>query len=169
MARVRRSGRGHPAFAVYAVDPGGKTGTAKGVFTKQATMAATLRGHVVEADEWFGDPILQAQLIVEDYLVWRDEATRNGVQRIELVLERFHLRQMAVELSPVEITAAMRAMLLLSNIDVDVYQEPSDAMTFAPHQRLKTWGLYKYGRGSDHKRDALRHLALRVSVIIDER
>lgn len=157
-------------FGVYTVDPGGKTGTAKGVFLKKQTLVETFRAHTVEADEWLGDPIVQASNIAKDYLNFRELCVLTGISRIDLIVETFRLRQMAVDLSPVEVTAALRANLLgLDLPDLTGYQTASEAKSFATATRLKRWGLYRVGRGSDHKRDALRHLALRVSVIIDER
>jgi hypothetical protein len=157
------------AFGVYTLDPGGKSGTARGVFIPQRTIVSTLRAHTVEAAEWTGDPIIQAANIARDYYAWRRQVYAAGVERIELVIESFKLRQVAVELSPVEVTAALRAYLRVLKLpDVTCYQSASQAMSHAPHQRLKRWGMYSAGRGSDHKRDALRHLALRVSNIIEE-
>lgn len=161
----RKSG----AFGVYTVDPGGKTGTAHGVFLKQQTLVSTLRAHTVEASEWTGDPVIQAANIARDYMAFYKHAKASGIERVELVVEDFKLRQMAVELSPVEVTFALRAYLRVLKLpDVAAYQSAGSAKSFGTAARLKHWRLYAIGRGSDHKRDALRHLALRVSTIIDE-
>jgi hypothetical protein len=158
------------AFGVFTVDPGGKTGAASGVFLPQDTLAATIRAHSVNAYEFEGDSVEQAFRICEHYIDFQERCKESGIDRVELVIEDFNLRQMAVELSTVEVTYALKAFLFDWGItDEPVLQSASAAKSFGTAQRLKHWGLYRLGRGSDHKRDALRHLALRVSVIIDER
>jgi hypothetical protein len=157
------------AFAVYTLDPGGRSGTANGVFIAQKTLVSTMRAHSVEAKEWEGDSVLQAANIARDYHDFYRRAKASRIDRVELVVEEFRLRQMAVELSPVEVTFALKAYLnVLKLPGVTVFQSASQAKSFATSPRLKRWGLYAVGRGSDHKRDATRHLALRVSTIIDE-
>lgn len=154
---------------VYTVDPGGKTGTAKGVYSIQDTLVKTLRLHVAEAGEWEGDPIVQAANIARDYASFKKKNSALGIERIDLIVETFVLRKMAVDLSPVMVTSALRAYCRVLGIgDVTAYQQPGEAKSFGTAARLKRWGLYSVGRGSDHKRDALRHLALRVSVILNE-
>lgn len=159
-------GWGGGALAVYAVDPGGATGAARGVFVLQSTLSETLRAHAVEAREFRGSPVKQGLDIADDFLEWMlsVEASGIGPRRIVLVFEGFNLRQMAVDLSPIEVTTATRTALAIGGWErVPEFQSASQAKTFANAERLKLWGLYAAGRGSDHKRDALRHLALAVS------
>jgi DNA-binding transcriptional LysR family regulator len=151
---------------LYAVDPGGATGAARGLFLPQATVAETLKAHAVEAREFRGDPIEQGWAIARDFLEWMLKLEDAGLspRRIKLVFEGFNLRQMAVDLSPVEVTTAVRTALAGEGwARAPEFQSASQAKSFATGDRLKLWGLYDVGRGSDHKRDALRHLALGVS------
>jgi hypothetical protein len=40
-------------------------------------------------------------------------------------------------------------------------------MTYATNERLRAWGVYPLTVGKEHGRDAIRHLALRASKILD--
>lgn len=162
-------------YAVMAIDPGGVTGVARGVFINQGSLAATLRGHSLDAWEVEGEAPEQAWEIVSEFLDWAREVRSHGVETVDMVLESFQLRQRSADLSPVEVTAGIRTLLIPRAVALEyagprpdvfwdlVYQNPAEAKTFATADRLRQWGLYALGRGSDHKRDALRHLALRVA------
>lgn len=172
-------------FAVFAVDPGGVTGVARGIFESRPTLKETLRvssaGGSVEAWEVEGPSEVQAHEIAEEFLDWSASLMIDGycgAPDISLAFEAFALRQRSVDLAPVEVTWGVRTLLTprssaragtlqdFAGGHTWEYQSPSDAKGFATSARLKTWELYKLGRGSDHKRDALRHLALRVSRIL---
>lgn len=151
------------AFAVYAVDPGGTTGAAWGVFLPQGTLHETLRAHSVEAREFFGSTLNQAFDITEDILARRARWNAAGIRDVIVVFESFKLRTGLADLSSVEVISATQALLIeRAGVTVE-FQGPADAKRFATADRLKRWGLYVVGRGSDHKRDALRHLSLCVS------
>jgi hypothetical protein len=83
-------------------------------------------------------------------------------------IERFQLRQMAVELSPVSITAKIEYGLWLMekwSAEEDgrdmgrgrmiFKQEPSLAKRTLTDDRQRDWGLWEPGK--DHKRDAVKH------------
>lgn len=173
-----------------AVDPGGVSGCARGVFVSGSSLAETLQGHDIEAWTVEGDPEVQAWEIAAEWLDWSADLRLSGVGGLHLVIESFALRQMAVELSPVMVAAGIRTLLIPRAVALGVTggsaskagpvgravatglgwkldeQSPGDAKTFATTARLKEWGMYALGRGGgDHKRDALRHLALRVARI----
>ena len=154
-------------FAVMTVDPGGVTGIAQGVFIPgplgAVTMAGTIRGHRLDTREVHGGSLRQADEIARLWTLFKLDLERAGVKDVVLVIESFALRQRSVELSPVEITWALLGQLKLRDRDRVLFQSPAQAKGFATTARLKTWGLYSFGRGSDHKRDALRHLALAVA------
>lgn len=178
-------------FAVFTVDPGGVSGAACGVFEpagEPVSLAETLRlasrHGEVEAWEVHGPPEVQAWEIAPEIAARVFEWTvERGIayKDIHIVFETFRLRQRNVELAPIAVTAGCMTLLLprseMMSADgwggailggVGVYQqEPADAKNFATGDRLKLWGLYGLGRGGgDHKRDALRHLALRVNKVL---
>jgi hypothetical protein len=162
---ARPKGNKHArAFAVYAVDPGGTTGWARGVFLPQNTLAATLRAHAVVAGECRGSTLDQAFELTNDILEYKDRVRKDGIRDFVIVFEGFQLRTQRVDLSPVEVIAGTRALLATEGVELTDknFQSPSSGKSFGTTPRLKHWGLYAAGRGSPHKRDALRHLALGV-------
>lgn len=170
-------------FAVMALDVGGTTGVARGVFEARETVEETLRGGVgVEAWEETGEPNEQAVVLAQEFLDWAAEKHLGlrgtepiPVQAVILVMESFELRTVHADLSPVEVAWGIKALLTLPVGTHDLggrrwpweEQTPADAKQFGTSDRLKRWGLFVHGRGSDHKRDALRHLALRVAKMIE--
>lgn len=173
-------------FAIQALDVGGTTGVARGVFeareTTRATILAAAECGDVEAWEEVGSPYEQARTLVEDFLEWAAEQHLGlrgtppiPVQAVVLVLESFELRDARANLAPVEVGAGIKTLLALP---VGVHdaggwrwpweeQTPADAKRWDA-ARLKSAGVYRLGRGSDHKRDALRHLCTRVMRMLDE-
>lgn len=97
---------------------------------------------------------------------------------IFLVFEDFQLRQRSAELDPVQITAGFECVMVerpginasglsSANLPALIKQMPSEAMTYATNARLKEWGVYPLTRGKEHGRDAMRHVVLRASKILD--
>lgn len=78
-------------------------------------------------------------------------------------IESFYIRQMSVDLSPVRITAMIRAGVFAEAAReeapeiVVVEQQPAMAKTVATDDHLKKWGLYNFTVGQQHARDADRH------------
>lgn len=157
------------AFALYAVDPGGTSGWARGVFVPQETVVATLKSHNVEAGECRGPTLDQAFQLAASIVEFRARCRASGIRDFKVLFEGFQLRTQNVDLAPVEVIAGTRVVLSVENIFLTKvnFQTPSQGMTYATNDRLKRWGLYDVGRGSPHKRDALRHLALGVSRKLD--
>lgn len=162
-----------------AVDPGGVSGVAQGLFLPQRTLARTLgravgKG-VVGAWTVEGSYQEQALAIVSSWerllFHWTVELSQPSGSAY-LVVESFKVRRMDVQLSPVEVRAGIETLLYVRGSYDGCgtggrEQSPSDAMGFATNARLRDWGLYPFGRGrGDHKRDALRHLALKVNRLI---
>jgi hypothetical protein len=109
-------------------------------------------------------------------------------EHTSLCVEAFRLRTRNVDLDPVMVMCGMLVLLVprsagldgrLSNVAIGGYrgvyaqgvpvhlQEPADAMRFATNARLKEWGVRRgmFGRPiSEHRRDAYRHLCLRLAV-----
>jgi hypothetical protein len=102
-----------------------------------------------------------------------------------LVVEDFHLRPgprgttKREGIYPVRINAAIETALAAWLSDrhtrewlggfewlvQPVYQQAAQAKQFATDARIREWGLWVVG--SDHKRDANRHLALRLAKLAD--
>lgn len=165
-----------PRLYIMAVDPGKRTGLATGVFTLQESVEATLRAYAdrsVRAYEVEGSYEEQAVVLFDSWVIFRRGALRSGARAV-LVMEDFNLRQMAVDLAPVEVRSALRTLIVYEGYPLDEVEDQtaSEAKSYATTPRLQHWGLYSLGRspgGRDHKRDALRHLALRVSRALEGR
>jgi hypothetical protein len=159
-------------FAAMAVDPGGTTGVAEGLFNagradstagllRRAVRKNALRVYHVE-----GDYSYQARVLAR---AWRDfsfyAVAERGIpaEAVVLVFETFALRQRSVDLAPVKVTSGF---VTLAGFE-PIYQEPSEAMTYATNERLKLWGAYPLTVGKEHARDALRHLTLRASKALN--
>lgn len=180
-------------FAVMAFDPGGTTGIAAGLFnaskmsepSTSAVLRRAVRKGAVSVDQ-FGDKLdpdlfaieaAHGQHIFNQWLKFKAEANIAGIAipDIHLVIEDFQLNRATVDLAPVKVTWSALGLLRgeigtwaamsLCPDDVLHFQPPSMAMTYATNDRLKSWGLWEVGK--EHGRDAARHLALRVSKILD--
>ena len=133
----------------------------------------------VETWEVEGSAWEQAWEIASEYLDWSADLVLDGIGSpcVHLVFERFDLRQRSVELSPVAVTAGVETLLMpgssgvVAGFVLDLGfgrgQTPSDAKRFGTSDRLREWGLWSVSRGSEHRRDAARHLALRVARILN--
>lgn len=180
-------------FAVMAFDPGGTTGEAFGFFNAgriaEPSTGAVLRRAVRKRRlvvNQFGDkldPDLLAKEAAHGAYIFRRwveftaEANMAGIAipDIHLVIEDFQLNRAVADLAPVKVTwAALGLLREASGTWASMslrpegklhFQPPSTAMTYATNERLRSWGLWKVG--AEHGRDAARHLALRVSKILD--
>jgi hypothetical protein len=175
------------AFAIMAVDPGDTTGIACGLFRDQETVAKTVRRAVLKRAVRTGfvrdAPERQGVLLAKEwrsFVYFASVEQRVRFDRCYLVVEDFQLRQMAVALSPVAVEAALRArtveQLLSGDWHDDVAegcysrQSSADAKSRVTNDRLRELGLWPLGRipgGGDHKRDALRHLVLKIARLLD--
>lgn len=115
---------------------------------------------------------------------------------IHVVFEDFKLRQKHADLAPVKVTASFDSCCREKQIVPDEkkqitaktkktdhavaigpfkpvscvpvqpeLQMPSTAMTYATNQRLRDWGAWVVG--SEHARDAVRHLCAKLSDLLD--
>jgi hypothetical protein len=177
------------------VDPGGTTGVAQGLFNTKGGRLSTkallsravrkeaIRVAQVVPAESPGPRAESAHVAAILYRAWLDFNYRATVELgvnvpdVHLVIEDFQLRQRSAELSPVEVTHAFLAYLRgetgtwaamsLSPEGRLHFQAASEAKTYATNDRLKAWGVYGLTVGKEHGRDAVRHLALRASKILD--
>lgn len=87
-----------------------------------------------------------------------------------IVCEKFEIRQMGADLSPVRVGAGIET--LISGAFKDLWrkdgfyqlQSASEAKGFCTNDMLDRWGLLR-GR-TDHERDALRHVARRLDKLL---
>ena len=155
-------------IGVLAIDPGGTTGMAWGVFTWKGTV-----GRTVAEGELMGscqidkaDELEHTSEILATLETFRTLCRRAGVKRVEVVIEDFVLRpQIATKgremLSPVRITAMIEAGHIgLYRYRLEYHlQGPAEAKGFATNDRLKRWGVQTHG-GGRHAKDAWRHIAV---------
>jgi hypothetical protein len=143
---------------IMAVDPGGTTGVAGGSFrvgknsmAKDVMQEADGDGRIWTA-EVEGSPREQAAELNQ---LWQS-LSRTGPTPL-LVIEDFVLRSQNADLTPVAVTAALEALV---GFDIE-RQMPSAAKSFLTNDRMHDWGLWVVG--SAHERDAIRHVALKLS------
>lgn len=93
--------------------------------------------------------------------------TEHGIQlpNCHVAFEDYTRRPQAssTNLDPVWVSAAACAFLDRPDLAI-AWQQPSEAKGFATNERLKLWGLWSVG--SEHRRDANRHLALLVNKVL---
>lgn len=191
-------------FAIMAVDPGGTTGVAQGIFNvsrmkgelttrgllNRAVKKKALRVEQIYPASAYRDQgrLASVSMSIGVYRAWLSFSYRCLVDLaipmpyIFLIFEDFALRQRSAELSPVEVTQGVLVLLATGEISpaevgmgwpsirVDQqlrFQMPSEAMTFATNERLKLWGVYPLTVGKEHARDALRHVVLGASKVMD--
>lgn len=173
-------------FGIMAVDPGKATGAAAGIFRRsgageQGSVKATLRRAVrkgaincIEIDSPYWEQAWELAGTFQSFKYKCNVEYGIPVASILLVVENFALRQMAVDLAPVEVASALRAVQVTPSSEgwhdpaegVLFRPNPSEAMSYATNDRLRGWGVYPLTRGSEHKRDAIRHLCLGVERVI---
>jgi hypothetical protein len=188
--------RGH---AIFAIDPGGKTGVAWGFFNaeadsvgsaiKRARKKSSIKAYELAGPTWAQGIVLGQTY--KDFFFRCNVELAMDVADIHLVIEDFQLRQKNVDLAPVEVTNSFIAAIagtdggeaesVKKTDDIGtrvvctdqyswpygrpIYQQPSTAMTYATNARLRDWDAWV--RGSEHMRDAMRHLAAKLSDLLD--
>jgi hypothetical protein len=187
MKKGKKTKRQPRWVAVMAVDPGGTTGVAWGVYDLSHKSIADMLAagemtgcaQVTGAEEW------QAAKIVEHWVDFEMFARHKYGADPLLVFEDFILRvgkgsSERAGLSPVRITSLVYGLLLGHHVGTaapwgeDAWeaarrsqmipwklQQPSAAKSFATKDRLKRWGLWQVGM--QHARDAWRHVALALA------
>lgn len=158
-------------IGVCAFDPGTTTGVARGVFEILPSVWDGLASGSVESWEVEGSPGEQAWEIMGEYLDWMRSI--HPVRAI-LTAEGFGVRLGAGAasksnlLDPVRVLGGCEA-LSWSRGGIHwvtiAHQQPS-AKSFATNARLRDHGLWVVG--SEHRRDAVRHLAKAYSGYIKQ-
>lgn len=157
-------------LAVMAFDPGGTTGVAWGVMQVRDTLAATLQGAELASCDLTGEYQQQARKL---YDLWTTLNFGWTVERqipadnVHCVSEGFILRKFGSSdkkgLYPVWISAMFEGLVDGDGVAVR-YQEPA-TKSRSTSARMKRWGCWEVGV-SDHRKDAMRHLAFRVNKLI---
>lgn len=153
-------------IALMAVDPGGTTGVGWGYFPgaeEDLTLAERCaEGKNVDSFEITGGWKQQAAKLALEYIDFEAEARLDGCELVELVVEDFILRKLKSSdrqgIYPVYIRACLEGILIRRDMRW-VFQQPSVAKAVT-NERLRDIGLYVVG--SEHRRDAMRHLAARL-------
>ena len=167
---IKKVSEGVHAF--FFVDPGGTSGVAaahielKGTLKKTLQEGVLMKKSVEVKGKWF-DQAKEISDMAIRFLFTAQVERGIPAQNIYIGFENYTRRPGAYDnnLEPVYVTAATSAFLWVHDRELDfIMAEPSQAKTFATNERLKLWGLYEVG--SEHKRDAYRHLALCVNTVL---
>jgi hypothetical protein len=156
---------------VMAIDPGGTTGVACGDVELRQTLAETIAVASWGTYVFDGEPWMQGRDLVEllQEFVARFNLDGGALDQVYVSIEDFQLRQRHADLVPLQVDSAFRTAWSYACPALEmrlVYQQPSDGMrvTDARLRKLGCWVV-----GSPHKRDAMRHLILRVNRIMEGR
>jgi hypothetical protein len=167
-------------FGVMAVDPGTTSGVAAGLFHAAADIAGCLANAEWEAWEVNGTPGEQAWEIMDEYKNRQVDWNIGGVgfPNMYLVVESFALRLKKAHgagsnqrmMDPIRVISAMEA-LSLHYLSGELrpwckfeFQLPAEAKRYVTNERMRRWGAWV--KGSEHKRDATRHMIKKVSDIL---
>lgn len=169
-------------FAIMVFDPGATTGAARGLFRPCDTLAETLAtGEDWETWEVTGPPPIQSREIAEEFIAWHFELHVERlvpVHDIHFISEDFQLRPSKAKgagsdprmLDPVRVTSGVEALMVDAEYETRhevEKQMPGLAKGYATNDRLRQWGAWVVG--SEHRRDANRHLCYRANMILSGR
>lgn len=166
-SKVDTTGQVH---AVFSVDPGGTSGIFAGYVDLRPTLKETLLEGLTnrKAVEVSGSWLYQGREIarlMKRFLYTANVENSMRMDHIHFVFEDFVLRMPA---STTNLTSIWVASSAVTSFNNDVYevdwQQPSQAKNKATNERLKLWKLWE--KGSEHKRDAARHFALKVDKLL---
>lgn len=163
--------------AILGIDPGGTTGVAAGYFdlrpTRKETIGTLRNAKSAEVEgSWLEQGVRLAE-IINKFVYTANVENSIPLPNISVAIEDFILRRREAggatgNLTSVWVAAAMmgayvRTMPVNYNVRFK-WQQPSSAKNLATDARLKDWGLWV--KGSAHKRDAWRHIILRLDELI---
>lgn len=156
--------------AIMAVDPGGTTGVAATYFNKRPTIKETLQNLPnFKTAEVSGGWEAQGEELAQMWARFRMRANVEhsiALPDIHLVCEDFVLRRREAGGATGNLTSiwVMAGFIGAAGWPEVAYQQASQAKSFATNDRLKLWDIYTVG--SEHKRDATRHMALRINKLL---
>lgn len=167
-------------FGIMAVDPGTTSGAAAGLFHAAASIEGCIANAEWEAWEVEGNPAEQAWQIMDEFrdrqAIWNISGV--ALPNIHLVCESFALRLKKAHgagsnqrmMDPIRVASGMHTLAmhylngdLRSWVHIE-YQLPAEAKRYVTNERMRRWGAWV--KGSEHKRDATRHMIKKVSDII---
>jgi len=167
--KISKEGQRH---AVFAVDPGGTSGVFAGYVELRPTLKETLTETLsnVKAVEVSGAWRFQGREIArlaKRFLTFANVEQQMRLDHVHIVCEDFVLRMPAstTNLTSIWVAASFATALNRDDIDID-WQQPSHAKKKATNDRLKLWKVYEHTVGSEHRRDAARHFALKVDKLL---
>jgi hypothetical protein len=167
------------SIAVFAIDPGGTTGCAtalidlRRITVAKAMLRANSKDNIntwIERGEHTDQAWSIARKIVDFFFEVHIERMLIERDNFFLVMEKFEIRQMGADLSPVRVAAGVETLMCEYNReqwDRDGFyskQSASEAKGFCTDTMLETWKLLR-GR-TPHERDALRHIARRIDKLL---
>jgi hypothetical protein len=165
------------SVAIFAIDPGGTTGIAAGVFDlRRITVAKTIVRARAKGNlkTWNikGTNVAQnweiARAVTDFYYTVHIERAWITFDSFYVVTEDFNLRQMSADLAPVERNSGIETLLAPAFKErwerVWSKQTASQAKSFCNDKMLDRWGLLR-GK-TPHERDATRHLASRLDLLL---
>lgn len=188
--RVKRH-KNEDLHAVMGVDPGGTSGVAGCYVRLGETMRETMAEGVsrAKAVEVEGDWLSQSQAIANmmvRFMFTANVENEIPLDNIHFAFEDFVLRRkteggatgnltscwvaagaVAIYDTQHVIDAREKPQLFLMGRDEPspvTWRQASQAKSYATNERLKIWGLWEVG--SDHKRDAWRHVASEINLLI---
>lgn len=166
-------------ICLFVIDPGQSTGVAWGRFVESGSVADRIGSrHEFGTTTVTGHDVEQARLIFRLWTAFQRRSVHDGLL-YEMVIEDFILTRLRSSdrsgLSPVRITSTLTgyrhgmadayeaAGFGPSRVADPIFQQPSDAFSYATDARLRRWGLWIPGAKQEHEREALAHLCLRLS------
>lgn len=163
------------SFAIMAIDPGTTTGAARGVFDKCESVWEGVSSGDWESWEVEGRPSVQAWEIMGEFLDWRSTLKDDNGSPLTtyLVMEDFVVRlgrgaaSRRELLDPVRVASGCESLAWtrggLRWVTIE-YQQPSEISIYTG-KRLREHGMWV--KGSEHRRDAVRHLTLKYAKVIN--
>lgn len=172
-------------FAIMACDPGGHSAIARGIFDLDRDMVAkciadarrknALESFQLDMEDSNAGVDAEKDIAKKIAMEWHDwdaECRLEGVavDRSVFVMEDFVPRAKALTMQreiliPVRIAAYVEGMLVKELPGAGgrgiEYQQPGLVKGYANDARLRKWGLWV--KGSDHQRDAWRHVVARLN------
>jgi hypothetical protein len=166
-------------ICLFVIDPGQSTGLAWGRFVENGSVADRVKSRTdYHTATVTGTEISQARNIFRLWEIFQLHAYRDGLP-YELIIEDFILTRLRSSdrsgISPVRITSALLgyrhgladayefAGYGPSRVVEPIFQQPSDAFSYATNERLRRWGLWIPGTAKEHEREAIAHMCLRLS------
>jgi hypothetical protein len=159
------------SVGIYALDPGTTSAVARGIFPYNESVWEGIEAGKWDSWEVNGTPGVQAWEIMGEYMDWS-----RGIFPIRtiLVFEDFVVRlgsgaaSRRELLDPVRVTSGCETLCWTRQglrWAFPEYQPTSD-MLFATNARLRAHGMWV--KGSDHRRDAVRHMIKKYGEYIQK-